>query len=248
MAQQVSTGELLLRLLASLLVIGSLLGLLRRGFGHLVGLGVTFARVGGGSPGESSADRDRGRAADSTSIRRTGSVSSSPAEASSANSVVTATKSAPRGRFGGRRAPRALEVVDRQALSRTTSMAVVRVGRRAYLVGATEASLSLLADVSDELDPPVLPAPVAAPAAMTPAVGVPTAPVVAGVDVPSLALAGLAAPALPVTGRDNDEGAQRAALEASLRQWTGAPAGRNGLHPSGMELVETVFQRFGLPG
>jgi flagellar biogenesis protein FliO len=42
-----------------------------------------------------------------------------------------------------------LRVSERQSLSRSSSVALVRVGSRAYLVGATDASVSLLADVSE---------------------------------------------------------------------------------------------------
>jgi flagellar biogenesis protein FliO len=46
---------------------------------------------------------------------------------------------------------RRLRVVERQSLSRAASLTVVRLGTRAYLIGATDSSVSLLADVSDEL-------------------------------------------------------------------------------------------------
>jgi flagellar biosynthetic protein FliO len=44
-----------------------------------------------------------------------------------------------------------MKVVERQTLSRSSSVALVRVGDRSYLVGATDASVSLLADVSDTI-------------------------------------------------------------------------------------------------
>jgi flagellar protein FliO/FliZ len=203
---------------------------LRNLFGRVVdigvGFGVGFARLGGGATG--------GRLG-SLSIQPGADDVDSPSIPRVGDDGRTATDRRSRSRFGGRRAPRTLEVVDRQSLSRTTSMAVVRVGRRAYLVGATEASLSLLADVSDELEPAAAVPVVAAPVLASPVIEAP-APAFAG---PALAASASAL---------RDEEAERAALEESLRQWTGAPAGPNGLRPSRMELVETVFHRLGLPG
>jgi flagellar protein FliO/FliZ len=44
---------------------------------------------------------------------------------------------------------RRMRVVERQTLSRSSSVALVRVGTRSYLIGATDASVALLADVSE---------------------------------------------------------------------------------------------------
>jgi flagellar biogenesis protein FliO len=44
-----------------------------------------------------------------------------------------------------------MRVVERQSIARSSSVALVRVGDRSYLVGATDASVSLLADVSDSV-------------------------------------------------------------------------------------------------
>jgi flagellar biogenesis protein FliO len=46
---------------------------------------------------------------------------------------------------------RKLRVVERQSISRSASIAVVRVGSSAYLVGATDSAVSLLADVSETI-------------------------------------------------------------------------------------------------
>jgi flagellar protein FliO/FliZ len=45
-----------------------------------------------------------------------------------------------------------MRVVERQTISRSSSVALVRVGSRAYLIGATDAAISLLADVSDTVE------------------------------------------------------------------------------------------------
>jgi flagellar biosynthetic protein FliO len=44
-----------------------------------------------------------------------------------------------------------MRVVERQSIARSSSVALVRVGDRSYLVGATDTSVSLLADVSDSV-------------------------------------------------------------------------------------------------
>jgi flagellar protein FliO/FliZ len=44
---------------------------------------------------------------------------------------------------------RKLRVVERQNISRSASVALVRIGSSAYLVGATDSAVSLLADVSE---------------------------------------------------------------------------------------------------
>jgi flagellar protein FliO/FliZ len=44
---------------------------------------------------------------------------------------------------------RRMRVVERQTLSRSSSVALVRVGSRSYLIGATDASVALLADLSE---------------------------------------------------------------------------------------------------
>ena len=71
-------------------------------------------------------------------------------------------------RLGARRfrgSPGALiTVLHRQSLSRTTSVAVVTVGERVLVLGATESSICVLA----ELDPEELPEPIQAPAAAAP--------------------------------------------------------------------------------
>ena len=46
---------------------------------------------------------------------------------------------------------RRMQVVERQTLSRSASVAVVRVGANSYLVGATDTHVSLLADVSETM-------------------------------------------------------------------------------------------------
>jgi len=52
-------------------------------------------------------------------------------------------------RMPGSAAPtRRMQVVERQNLSRSASVAVVRVGSNSYLIGATDTQVSLLADVS----------------------------------------------------------------------------------------------------
>lgn len=43
---------------------------------------------------------------------------------------------------------RRMHVVERQSISRSASVAVVRVGSSSYLIGATDTQVSLLADVS----------------------------------------------------------------------------------------------------
>jgi flagellar biogenesis protein FliO len=45
-----------------------------------------------------------------------------------------------------------MRVVERQTISRSSSVALVRVGDRSYLIGATEAAVALLADVSDSVN------------------------------------------------------------------------------------------------
>jgi flagellar biogenesis protein FliO len=53
-------------------------------------------------------------------------------------------------RVPGTSAPqRRMRVVERHTISRSSSVALVRVGDRSYLIGATDASVALLADVSD---------------------------------------------------------------------------------------------------
>jgi flagellar biogenesis protein FliO len=47
---------------------------------------------------------------------------------------------------------RRLRVLERQSLSRSTCVALVRVGTSSYLIGATESTVSLLADVSETID------------------------------------------------------------------------------------------------
>jgi flagellar biogenesis protein FliO len=44
-----------------------------------------------------------------------------------------------------------MRVLERQSIARSSSVALVRVGDRSYLIGATDASVSLLADVSDSV-------------------------------------------------------------------------------------------------
>lgn len=147
MAEDVSSVELGLRLLSSFVVILALLGgavlVLRRRGGALTGLGRRFASLGaagggGGVAAVGPAPRPPGR---TPAFGRRGGVA------------------LPSG-WGRRPRPdRALEVVERQQLSRTSSVAVVRVGSRAYLVSATDSAVSLLADVSGEFaDPPAGPA------------------------------------------------------------------------------------------
>jgi flagellar biogenesis protein FliO len=56
-------------------------------------------------------------------------------------------------RVPGSAAPqKRMRVMERQSIARSSSIALVRVGDRSYLIGATEASISLLADVSDSVD------------------------------------------------------------------------------------------------
>lgn len=74
-----------------------------------------------------------------------------------------------RGRTQGR-VPGVLEVVSRQALGRTASVTVVRVGDRALVLGVTESHVTLLGDT--ELPEPVAVA--TAPAASPRAVVAPT--------------------------------------------------------------------------
>jgi flagellar protein FliO/FliZ len=50
---------------------------------------------------------------------------------------------------GGGVSAKRMRVVERQNLSRSTSIALVRVGQSSFLVGATDQSVSLLADVTD---------------------------------------------------------------------------------------------------
>jgi flagellar protein FliO/FliZ len=52
---------------------------------------------------------------------------------------------------GGGAPQKRLRVVERQNLSRSSSVALVRVGARAYLLGATDASVSLLVDVTETI-------------------------------------------------------------------------------------------------
>jgi flagellar protein FliO/FliZ len=55
-------------------------------------------------------------------------------------------------RVPGSAAPtKRLKVVERQNLSRNTSVALVRIGSNSYLVGTTDASISLLADVTETI-------------------------------------------------------------------------------------------------
>ena len=62
---------------------------------------------------------------------------------------------APSGRRGTRRRGAAVEVVARHGLSRTSSLAVVRFGGRALVLGVTEHQVTLLTEVDPaELDAP----------------------------------------------------------------------------------------------
>lgn len=61
---------------------------------------------------------------------------------------------------GGRRRGQALEVMARSTLGRTSSLALVRAGGRALVLGVTETSVTLLLDSTPEeldLDPPDAP-------------------------------------------------------------------------------------------
>jgi flagellar protein FliO/FliZ len=62
---------------------------------------------------------------------------------------------APAGRRGARRRNLALEVIARHGLSRSSSIAVVRLGERALVLGVTEHQVTLLTEV----DPAELAAP-----------------------------------------------------------------------------------------
>ena len=59
-----------------------------------------------------------------------------------------------RGSAGGRRTPARVEVIARHGLGRASSVAVVRVGERALVLGVTEQQITLLAeaDPADLID------------------------------------------------------------------------------------------------
>jgi flagellar protein FliO/FliZ len=85
------------------------------------------------------------------------------------------------GRTSSRRRTARVEVVSRQALGRSSSLTVVRLGERGFVLGVTESSISLLG----EIDPAEL-------LADTPKAGLPGA-------TPSPGLVGPAGPEAPGT-------------------------------------------------
>ena len=52
---------------------------------------------------------------------------------------------------GGGAVTKRMRVVERQNLSRSTSIAIVRIGTSSYLVGSTDHNVSMLADVTDTI-------------------------------------------------------------------------------------------------
>jgi flagellar protein FliO/FliZ len=80
----------------------------------------------------------------------------------------------------GKRASRAVGVLGRAQLSRHASVAVVKVGDRAFVVGVTDSRVSLLG----ETDPEVLDPPVAGPLSTRTAVDVPAGVPVEPGDTP----------------------------------------------------------------
>jgi flagellar protein FliO/FliZ len=110
-----------------------------------------------------------------------------------------------------------MRVVERQTLSRSSSVALVRVGTRAYLVGATDASVTLLADVSET---------------------------VAEADDADAALAtDTALHTQDGSSRTPDGTRRRHANTDPAHQGTGAAAGGGPLQSARMDVVGAILQR-----